>query len=669
MADYSYSSDNDADDSTSTATSTAPRRDHDRPSYEDIKAMLEERRSRYSTLHGEMEIDQDWIYAAATNASNLLAPYISGFPKGFRMKILPLAEMGVNVATDAIMIGERPSVTVAFPTDLHKSKAAEKQHKNDIKEWCEGFLEQADTRAIESPFRDVVKKGFGLGAGHLSYAIQWDAIPKPPKEKKNTRKGKKAWAEYEHERAYCFPFDVKSIHPLSLFPDPNNDPPLDYIEETEVDLRSICQKYPHLLDQKPEWAQKLRPSASEAGASNAVKRVTYVSKKYFAQYIDDVPLLIEGADEDGVADNPSGYLWIRTAYSGFGEQDDKGRLEYRVRGIVRSARDSMAAIIADFNDTEVMRNIIAFPPLIFGHEDEAKAQQYRDEFRYGPAESLVTDGRLQLSLPPQPDVPQAVFQNAEIANQILQLLYGPDIQRGVHREDTAAGQRTRLRQAQMPYQTMKVAMEQAIAGMLTDILCAIRDEFDGPVTVWKKLKNGRNLALTLDPKRIPAKFHISIDLSPPTEEERDYLSKKGLELLERGLISEERYMTEFADANIEDPEAEMIERDAEMIIKLGPVQEWLANSAIEKTQQRLAAEQGTPPPAPMQGAPGPQPGMTGNQELPTPAADLSVGPGGFTLDGAQPAPQPLNSPGAMTAAEGAFVPYEQQPPPAPVRGV
>jgi hypothetical protein len=208
-------------------------------------------------------------------------------------------------------------------------------------------------------------------------------------------------------------------------------------------------------------------------------------------------------------------------------------------------------------------------------------------------------------------------------------------------------------------------MEQAIAGMLTDILCAIRDEFDGPVTVWKKLKNGRNLALTLDPKRIPAKFHISIDLSPPTEEERDYLMKKGLELLERGLISEERFMTEYAD--IEDPEAMMIERDAEQIIKLGPVQEWLANSVIEKVQQRIAAEQGTPPqgtpppaPVPMPGAPGPQPGMTGNQQLPAPAADLSVGPGGFTLDGAQPAPTEMMEPDIAPT---------YQPPPPQVRGV
>ncbi len=656
MADYSY----DNEDYTSdTAPDAAPRRDPDRPDRESIFQMLEERKARYATLLKEMEIDQTWIYAASTSNSGKLEPYIQGFPKEFRLKVLPLAEMGVNVATDAIMIGERPTVTVALPTDLHRSKAEEKQHKNDLKEWCEGFLEQVDTRYIESPWRDVVKKGFGLGAGIISYAINWDAIPKPPKEKKNTRKGKIAWATYEYERKYCFPFDIVSKHPMTIFPDPDSDPPFDYIEEVEVDLRSMCRKYPHLLDKHPEWAAHLRPAAGEAGAGRPVTRVTYVSGKYFAQYVDREPLLIEGADEDGVAENPCGYLWLRTVYSGFGEQDDKGRLEYRVKGLVRSARDTMASAIANFNSLEVMRQITAFAPLHFAHPaGSEEAQRQAENFTYGPAQSFFSDAELRLQNVPTPQVPQVVFQNQEVVNSILQLHFGPDIQRGVHRDDTAAGQRTRLRQAQAPYQTMKVAMEQAISGVLHDILCAIRDEFDGPVTVWKKLRNGRNQAITLDPKRIPAKFNITIDLSPPTEEERDYLIKKGLELLERGVISEEQFMTEYAD--IEDPEAMMIERDAEQIIKLGPVQEYIANAAIEKVQQRIMTEQGAPPPMPMQGAPGPQPGMTGSQMLPAPAEDMSVGPGGFTLDGAQPAPEPMAGPDIAPT---------YQPPPPQIRGV
>lgn len=625
--------------------SAMPRRDanKNRPTKDDIFFALEERRTRFSKLHNEMEIDQNWIYAAATHQSDLIKPYISGFPDGFSLKVLPLAELGVNIATDAVAIGETPSVQVMLPAGLHRDTTEQQRHEDELREWCEGFLYEVDTRSTESPWRDFFKKGFGLGVGIISYAILWDRWPEPPKHGKRNRKEKEAWARYEHDRKYAWPFDVKTVHPLTTFWDPDNDPPQDVIEEVEVNLRAMCRRYPHLLEQKPEWVQRLRPGAAESGSTSPVKRVTYISKDWYAVYVDQVPLLTEadGADEHGVAPNPMGYLWVKLAHSGFGEQDHLGRLEYRVKGIVRNARDVMASFITNFNVMEVMRQITAFPPVEFEGPDKDTAFQESDDFEYGPARKWAHSRDVKSKPFQVPNVPAIVFQDHEEVRKILEMLFGPDILRGVYKDDTAAGQATRLAQAKAPYRAMKVNAEQAVAAMLRDILCAIRDEFDGPVTVWTRAAGGKATSRTLDPKRIPATFQLTVDFSPPTDEEKARKMKEGMELAQAGWISERRAMAEYGD--IAEPEEEMIQRDAERLMQTEPVVQLMAELLVEDVR----AERGLQQPQPSQPQPMPQPAMAGmdagaGMSMPpqgVPPTLPNVGPGGFLLPGEQPLPE------------------------------
>ena len=55
-------------------------------------------------------MDQDFIHATSEWALDLLGAYIGGFPKGFRIKAIPIARMAVEAAKNTVMAGEVPDV-------------------------------------------------------------------------------------------------------------------------------------------------------------------------------------------------------------------------------------------------------------------------------------------------------------------------------------------------------------------------------------------------------------------------------------------------------------------------------------------------------------------------------------------------------------------------------
>ncbi len=605
------------------------------PTQAGLLALLQEYRQVYDAMRQEMRIDQDFLNWSSIWNSNLAQLYLTGFPRNYPIKAYPIAQIGVQNAVNNVMTGETAQVTAALPTGLHRDPMVAQQHTERIEAAAQAMLWTIDTQSTESPLRDMLAQGYGLGFGCLSYQIMWERIPKQPDHGKTTRKEKEAWAEYERKRQNYFPFDVRSLHPLNVLPCPDDDPPSDYFVEEEISVRAAAREYPHLAEKLGQNG-KLREAA---GSSAMVKRVVYCSKDWYAIYVDGEAALTaeDGADDQGVMPNTTGVLWYALAWSGFGMQDDKRRMEYRGRGMVRDARNVIASFVSNRNIIDAVRGIAGFPQMEAIGPTKEQAEEETADFAFGPAKMFAHSADIKIQPLNLPQIPQYVFQGLEQDRAMLEMLMGPEVLRGIPLNgETASGQRTRKAAANSPFRALKKNAEQAVAKMLQDMFYLIKNELAEPLTLWMK-----GQGVVLDPKDIENGSQFFVEFSPPSDEEKAQQLQEGIQRKKEGGISQRRFMSEYND--IDDPDQEMAQIASEQVLQQPPMQQWMAQQVQQRADERIQQLKGPQAAAPAQpAAPSTapaQPQQPGQAQQPPPP-----GPGGFPLPGEQPAPPVLGGP-------------------------
>lgn len=546
------------------------------PTRDEILAMRDDRKSIYAKYHAELEMDEDFDRWSSTKEGRAIAmKYLEGFPKGYVPKVLPLATLGVESGLNSIFVGETPLVDIDMPQGSHRKDEREREHEEEIENWCRAWMHRVDTMQMSSVFRDLLRKQIVCGMGVLYYPPQWDLYPDPPDKSKHLDKD--AWERYEREKANCFPWSgIRSVHPRNCYPDPDNDLPQDLIIEEDVSLAAMLKAYPHLKE-NPKFTG--RAAGRLTGSERTSKRLIYCSASYYAVFIDEIPALTEkedGANKEGVAPNPTRRPWFRVVDGGFGDADHRGRPEYRFKGRIRDTRDIIIRLMTDINIIERVRMFAAFPPLLVRGQmpDASDADKVAKQYTYGPGIVQAIPPGITFEKPPVHEVPPDVFRDLQESKSQYQMAYGVDPLTGQYRDEPASGLRTRLAQARAPYRTPKRNAEQAIAGMLEDILLGQLPELDGPVLV-ESLKLSRP---------VPDGIVIHVDLSPPTEEELQARREVAKQLLELG-VSHRTVLSEQLD--IDDPKAEMVQRAIEDIGKQGPIIESIVRTVIGQYQRFL----------------------------------------------------------------------------------
>lgn len=552
----------------------------ERPTDQDIFAMRDDRRSFYAVLHREMAIDEDYFRWSSTQDGRAIAArYMTNFPKDFVPKVLPLARMGIESGLNSIIVGDTPLVDVDLPVGSHRDEALEQAHEEEIENWCQAWMHRVDTGSMESLFRDLLTKMLVCGMGVLYYPPQWDVYPKKPEHGRRTKTQREAWAKYERERAACFPWaGIRSVHPRNCLPDPDHDPPEDLIIEEDVSLGAMLQAYPHLREHDKF---RNRVDYRAGGVERTSKRLIYCSANFVATYIDDVPVLdtSDGADEYGVAENPTKRPWFRVAAGGFGDADALGKPEHKFKGRIRDTRDVIIRLMTDINIIEQIRMVAAFPPLLVQGQlpDASDADKVAAQYTYGAGAIQAIPPGITFLSPPIHQVPPDVFRDLQESKQQFQLCYGVDPLTGQYRDEPASALRTRLQQARAPYRTPKKNAEQAVAAMLEDILVGQLPEMDGPVLV-------QSLKLT---RPVPEGVMLTVNFSLPTEDEQAARRAEGAQLLEMG-VSRRHVFSEYLD--IDDPNAEIVERKAEDIVEQAPLIEAITRVVIGEFSQFLQAK-------------------------------------------------------------------------------
>ena len=493
------------------------------------KAQIEARASDYesaeSRFRAECRIDQDYLHATDEWRESLLAAYIKGFPKGFRVKALPLARMAVETFKNTIIAGEVPDVkdSLDLPEEEEPSEA-QKAKLEETERFHKAFLWELANRTSNNPFAELVRKQAALGPGILSFPWDESLWPEEPKGA-----DAEAWAEYEVKRDNAWPWRIGIVHPFNILPDPYNNPPRDYVIKDKISYRVAAEQYPQL--------------GFDSFQQGEVDRLIYCSEDDYAVYLNDLRLFGDVGDE-GVVDNPMGMLWYELALSGLGEEDEAGNVVHLWQGAIRGLRDIIAIIITNYNVQEALKWQESFGPRLLEGPSLAEAEELAKKIVLNPLEIVAAGSGYKMSNLIEPTNKQGVIWEQDELNRWLEIMMGPLSGNFRGNETTASGLAQRVSLQELPYLAAKVSAEQAIANMLRK------------VTIFYKERIGKKFGLRRDgrlqhfnPENFLTDLHTEVNLKPVTAADRAMAIDQDLKELGDDLISPDEYRRRHAIKN------------------------------------------------------------------------------------------------------------------------
>ena len=554
----------------------------------DVFSMLEDRRSVLGPLHTQIAIDELLIGGAAVMGSRDLMQYLRGFPRDFTARIPSIAADAVQRLRNQIVVGETPDPKVMTSGSRRgeQKDQHEKEDRLELQRFLKAELEHLDAQS--SLFLPAADHILGLGMAVVSYPFVKARLPKDPfampdRSRRQPRPNEeKKRLTYERQRRGAIPFDAKIVHPVTAFFDIYNQPIQDMIVEEEVRLGSLAQQYPHLGIGSGQYGQ-------------TAKLVSYCSAREYGYWLDNVPLLRgRGVNSDGIAENTTGVLWYGMAISGYGFAVSKGGWEHAIQGVVRGARSAILSLITDYNIQEIMKLLYVWPQREFEVKDE-QGQLELDQYETGP-NAMWAHGQSVRRIPTDAtQIPQWAFEVENLNSGMLEAHVGAKVLSGVDEDDTASGLRTRVGLARAPTRITKRSLERMFSNMTMDMVWIQKHQLGQPLCI--PTANGYE---DFDAAKIPDETRVDIDLTPATQEDITFQLEDSLKRMQAGARSVRKVLED--DPSIDDVDEELINIDADAIMKQGDVLAAASAEANRRFQERIGA-------APVEGpVPGALPG-------------------------------------------------------------
>lgn len=572
-----------------------------RPTFDDIKSWLEERRRILQPMMDAQATDELWFEAGTSEkARRAVADLIPGLPKSAKWttQLIPLAYLGTMVGVNQVHVGETIEVAWHIPETIFDAEGKvisgpgyteeeRKVRERKISHWLTALVRVLDTYGVDSIIRELVIKLIGLGEGAVSYSLAWDRYPEPPfgyqgrgKRKKEREPGpdaeeQRAWEGYLREKARVFPFEVIPIHPTTLYFDPFHSIPYDYIREEKISWARATERL-------PELANRIPSGTTDAYAT----RITYASPQWRGQWIENEPITKASPGHrvvDGVTENTSGLPLHRMAFGGFGSNNKDGDYVAKGKGIIRDGRDLIALKIATLNKIHRIEGVTAFPPFIVTGPDPAIRAKIRESVTYGPGESIDIPDNYKIEFFPEMKIAQALFSQDSMADRLLEQHFGPLLQRGAAQPgETAEGQRTRFTIASAIYRSAEQAGQQLVAALLADLLWLVKYELRERCPIM----GGDKSVESIVPEDIDDGGWPSVDFTPATEDEKAFQREGVQKDLQAGIITPQ----EAAEAlGYDDPEGHS--RDVRVQKVVDVILEAVAQAAGQMEAQKLLGVQ------------------------------------------------------------------------------
>lgn len=527
-------------------------REAQRPDKAYIFELLEQRRTVLAPMHQAMREADAWLHAHEDpTPPEVLRALRRGFPDNWTARdfdIQPYAYIECNRAINSITTAEVPQVTHELaPWFKQKHEKTAEDDEKAVQLAAQSILRRVVTRSGRNPVLDAQWQQMALGLACLYYPLDYDALGDPPDHGRGTLEEQEAWETYERKRAEALPWRVESLHPTWIFFDLDCDPPRDIIIERPVSLAAMQRQYPD-KDFGGEGEQK------------TAKYVEYISERYYACYVNQVPVT-PNADSEGVAENYRGFIWAELIWSGMGKLDAVGAVERQGVGLVTRGINNYRSRTWNRNWTKLIKR--SYIPKLIGQDTTGGEEEaMRQTQGIDPGEpGVVALGTTNLRWLETPNIPPALLADLDADEKEAEAYAGPGVLSGEFRSEPASKQSARTELARGPYRTPKANMEQGIANMLGKMNLDLLHEPDlahGYRATWREGKGPdvRQYAVYLKPQQIhPEASGLSVDLSPLTPQDKAFLTEDAIAKRDAQLISTERAMKDGAE--IEDPEREM----------------------------------------------------------------------------------------------------------------
>lgn len=547
---------------------------------------LADRRDALGGLHEEMEIDEVFISGSADDprAMSVLNGYLRGFPAEFRARIPSIASDAMQRLRNQVYVGETPDVHLRKPPIKRGERkvSRERDEKTELEQYLKSYLGFIERYGSESPFITSTDHMFGLGMTVVAYPLVYSRVPNHPFALKNGKtreprneKERKRLQQYQRERRGAMPFDVVPKHPSTALFDLYNDPIQDMIIEEDV-LAGTLRRFEHL---------QLQDRQSRTTGT----LVSFCNSEVYGYWWNGLPLLTskEGADDEGLAPNTTGILWYGMARSGFGYRNAKGDWKYAIKGVVRDARAVILSLITDYNVQEIMKLLYVWP------EEEVEVtteegRQEAEERQHGPGAKWI-HGTGARKLPTDAtQIPQWGFQIQNINTALAEAHLGSRVLSGEIETGPASRLRTNVGLALAPTKATKQALNHLWSNILNDCLYMQKHDIGQPLLI--PTTNGY---MDFDATKIPDDALVEVEVTPVTAEEKQLQLQGAIQRVAGGTMSVRRMLE--LDPDVDDVDEELIEIDADAIMRIGDSLKVASDEATRRFQAHLAEKNGAAP--------------------------------------------------------------------------
>jgi hypothetical protein len=489
-----------------------------------VQVLYEQRRSHYAGMHARMK-----------RADRLFDQYFDGLVDvPYEVRIFK------SSTASNIVEGFRNQIRTNEPTvDFrpYGTSVMARKHAVLMQKWGYGQLRKERNMAILDP---NLQLGFDMllrGAGCKKIVVDIDSIM-PPAPKKNS----KGYEDWEFAALDKWPFVVKTIDPLLVFPSTSTRKPLpDIIERQIRTAEDVSRDYPQW--QNPD--KKRNPS----------RKVEWL--EYWS---DDKYVTIADGNVVFEKENPYGFVPYIFDYSGLGKMHEDGDPMHMAVGILTHIAGELEEEVRLKTAISVQTQMHVFPPILT-IEDPKKVAA---EFGVGPGKVIRHPPGHEPKYMEYPAPNENMYRFLEVIHSNIARVNSAALSGG--RE---SGVRFGVLQAQMigqalttifPILTTLDSMATATLNMMLKEAKAL--EFDMAVEGTQEKVDGNSLVKHDDFTH--ANFDVTFEAVDPAENDRALLV--GMSLRRNGDLSRRALWKKYAKHVVEDPDEEEINLMEEKVL-------------------------------------------------------------------------------------------------------
>lgn len=460
---------------------------------------------------------------------------------------------------------DQPTVRFA-PVSYSRDNQA---HAKLMEQWGLAMLERLRAGSEVDPDLEAAFDLILPGATARKIVVDETSVPMHPE---TSNKKSLAWRQYQDQLASYWPFVIRALDPITVYPPPGLRHPLAYV--MEVQQRRVVDMW----DEYPAWPDPKAAILERQEAGNPARVVDWVELWTPERYVIE-------ADGARVYDqpNPYGFVPYIFEFSGLGHRDASGDPAHLARGILHSVVGELEEEVRVKTAISVQTQMHVFPTLLTQEDPNTVAKQ----FTVGPGRILHWKPGTQkpewLEHPPPNENFYRYLDRIEanisrVANAALFGLREPGVDYGIL-------------QAQMVGQALK---------SISPIRATLDRIGTQTLNMMARMMYVRELAMTLrgtsergGGKTVSPEdfrhynFSVSYESIDPAENDR--MIQIGELMRRAGDLSRRTLWSKFAPHIVQDPDQEEAELGAEQVINQ-MIQSGMLSQIILSEEQQAAVQ-------------------------------------------------------------------------------